>query len=259
MTQQDPRPVQEDELHAYVDDRLDPDRRAAVERHLAGDAALRQRVEDWRIQAETLRTVLAFKAQEPVPAALGLPSLAEHRRGLRRRAEFMRVAASVVLALGVGGAFGWLAHGPRRPSEIARLGMEATAAYRVFAMDRRAASDLPTNDPVVLADWLSQNLGRRIAVPNLAASGFFPVGARMLAAMYGPAAVLLYENAANQPMIVYVQPMRRGDETAMQSLAADGGNGYAWINDQVGFSVLSNAAPGRLHAIADDVRAGMRL
>jgi anti-sigma factor RsiW len=61
------RPVQEDDLHVYVDDRLDTARRAEVASHLQANPALQRRVEDWCQQAEALRDAMALKLHEPVP------------------------------------------------------------------------------------------------------------------------------------------------------------------------------------------------
>jgi anti-sigma factor RsiW len=247
----EPRPVQEAELHAYVDGRLDPARAAEVECRMAADAALRQRVEAWRDQRDGLRAALDFKRREPVPHALSLGSLAEARS---RAAARWRMAAGIVLALSLGGAGGWFARGQQRPTEIARLGMEAASAYRIFANDPTRAIEIGSENQAELVGWMTQKLGRRIAVPDLAPQGYHLLGGRVLAAMYGPAALLIYENAARDRITVYVQPMRLGEEAAMRPIGVQAVDGYAWINRQIGYSVMSDGDPGRLQSIADRVR-----
>ncbi len=60
-------PVQEDELHAFVDGRLPADRLDAVERYLQGNAEEARRIEAYQRQRAALRgAVLA--TTEPVPA-----------------------------------------------------------------------------------------------------------------------------------------------------------------------------------------------
>ena len=49
----------EDELHAYVDERLEPARRAEVQAWLAANPQAAARVEGWRTDARRLRTALA--------------------------------------------------------------------------------------------------------------------------------------------------------------------------------------------------------
>jgi len=97
-------PLREDELHAYVDGRLDPGRREEVERRIAADPALRARIEDWEAQAEALRAVLAPLAREPAPPELNPAELLQQQ--LARRAAPWRIAASVALVFALGAAAG---------------------------------------------------------------------------------------------------------------------------------------------------------
>ncbi|WP_158745476.1 anti-sigma factor [Acidisphaera sp. L21] len=255
----DPRPVQEEELHAFVDDRLDPERREAVARRLAVDPALQRRVDDWRAQRDILRDALAFRHREPIPPALSLSSLAEARLAAGSRGNQWRLAASIVLALAVGGAGGWLAHGPQNPTEIARLSMEAASAYRTFANDSAHAIELRPDSAIELTGLITQKLGRSVAIPDLTALGYHLLGGRMLAVMYGPAAMLIYEDAQHNRITVYIQPMRRGDEMPMRSVDAGTVDGYAWINRQIGYSVMSEGDRARLHSIANRVRDSVGL
>lgn len=253
-----PRPVSEDDLHAYVDDRLPPGRRAELEGLLRTDMALRRRVEDWRAQRDGLRDALAARGHEAVPAALSLSSLAEARRVTSRRTAALRIAAGVALSLGLGAAGGWMARGVSGPTEIARLGLEAASAYRVYANLPGRAVEVDAANRAELVGWMTHALGRPVAVPDLSAAGYRLLGGRVLAAMYGPAAMLVYEDAQLNRITVYVQPMRRGDPAPMRPLAPGPVDGYAWIDGQVGYGVLSQGDQAHLHAIANSIRDLMR-
>ena len=255
----DPRPVQEEELHAYVDDRLDPERRQEVARRLAADAGLRRRVEDWRTQRDAMREALAFCHREPIPPGLSLSNLAEARLATAHRGGSWRMAASVVLALAVGAAGGWLAHGPRTPSEIARLSLEAASAYRTFGNDSVHTIELRPDSVADITGMITQKLGRSIAIPDLSKLGYRLLGGRMLAVMYGPAAMLIYEDGQHNRIAVYIQPMRLGEETPMRPVDAGAVDGYAWINRKIGYGVMSEGDRARLHSIANQVRDGDRL
>ena len=65
-----PSPLSDLDLHAYVDDRLDGDRRAEVETLLAGDPDSRSRVEDYKAQTEALHDLFDGVLDEQVPAVL---------------------------------------------------------------------------------------------------------------------------------------------------------------------------------------------
>ena len=170
-----------------------------------------------------------------------------------------RSAAGIVLALAIGAASGWWAHGPQRPTEIARLSVEAVSAYRVFANDTADGIELRPDNRLELSASLTQKLGRSVALPDLSQLGYHLLGGRVLAAMYGPAAMLIYEDAQGNRMTIYIQPMRIGEETPMRSVDAGVVDGYAWINRQIGYSVMSEGDRARLHSIANQVRDSVGL
>ena len=61
------RPISTDELHAYVDDRLDAVRRREVEQYLDSQPEMARRVAAYRAQRDGLRMVHAAYAAEPIP------------------------------------------------------------------------------------------------------------------------------------------------------------------------------------------------
>ena len=252
------RPVQEDELHAYADDRLDPARRAEVERHLRSNPALQRRIDGWRQQAEALRGALAFRLQEPVPASLNLGRLLEQRitgRQWRLFATRWRVAAAMVLMLGVGAAAGWTVRGTQRMGEVTRLGMEAAAAHTVFGADPAHPIELGPDHEAELVAWIGRELHRPVQVPDLRAQGYRLMGGRVLSTIIGPAAMLVYDDAQGGRITVFLQPMR-SDVAPIQPVRSGAANGYAWIDAHMGYGVISDGdAP--VHGLADRVRQAM--
>jgi anti-sigma factor RsiW len=99
-------PIGEADLHAYIDDQLSPERRIAVEDHLARSPELAARImADLRVRDE-----LRLATGEMTSAVTLKTADAARRleRGLTRDAFFVtvrRVAAAIVLI-----AIGWLAH-----------------------------------------------------------------------------------------------------------------------------------------------------
>ena len=80
------RPIGEDDLQAYVDDRLTPDLRESVEAYLRANPDAAARIQSDRALRDRLRERLAFKAQEPIPARLRVASvMGERRQTLDRR------------------------------------------------------------------------------------------------------------------------------------------------------------------------------
>ena len=70
-------PVTADELHAYVDGVLPPDRHAAVEAWLAAHPNDALDVAQWRAQADAIRARYGAIASESVPERFDLDRMAE--------------------------------------------------------------------------------------------------------------------------------------------------------------------------------------
>ena len=99
-------PVQEDELHAYVDGELPPERREAVAVWLAANPEQAALVAGWQAQAEAIRARYGAVLDEPMPARLRLDALLRGERSGRRRWVTFAAAAAMAAFL-VGGATGW--------------------------------------------------------------------------------------------------------------------------------------------------------
>ena len=129
------RPITEDDLHAYVDSALEPERRAEVASYLAEHPDVAKRIAAFAGQRELLRAALAPIADEPLPAELNLSRIIE---GRRRRASQVWWAIAAMLLLSVGGVGGWATRGSLEPAQggLAALAQEAASSYRVYAPDR---------------------------------------------------------------------------------------------------------------------------
>jgi anti-sigma factor RsiW len=176
-----------------------------------------------------------------------------------RRARW-RIAAAILLALSAGGAGGWFARAAQRPNDIAWLTLQAASAHRVFAADD--VTQVPPDDPATLRHWMSDRLGQPASVPDLSPMGYRFRGGRVLAAVGGPAAMLIYDAADGARVTIYVQPMRGALVTPMRPVEDHAIGGYAWIARQIGYSVMSAddasaAAQSAIHRLANQVRDQM--
>ena len=248
-----PAVIAEEELQAYVDGRLAPDRVAEIERHLAEHPDDCRRVASWSTQREALRAAFAAAAIEPVPPELGLAHLLEAR--LRWRPPFWRAAAAVLLAVGIGAAGGWYVAagtGPDRTQlAVSLLEQEALASHGVYAVDRRHPIEVPADQSEHLAQWLSNRLHRTVAAPDLAGAGYRLLGGRLLATEHaGAAALFMYENAQSQRLSVIMRPM--APELAARRRDASHGavNLCAWIDRGIGYAVVAAAPDATLDEVA---------
>src|SRR5258707_3210057 len=97
------RPITEDDLHAYVDRVLEPERQAEVAAYLGDHPDVAKRVASFTDQRDLLRAALAPIAEEPLPAELNLSRIIENRA---RRPFRGRLAMAAMLCLCVGGIGG---------------------------------------------------------------------------------------------------------------------------------------------------------
>ena len=73
-------PIGEDDLQAYVDDRLEPSRCAAVEAYLAAAPKEARRIAAYCTQRQAMRQAFAASADEPLPHNLTLAGIIAERR-----------------------------------------------------------------------------------------------------------------------------------------------------------------------------------
>ena len=248
------RPIAEEELHAYVDNQLEPERQPAVLRYLQENPEAARRVASYRQQREALRAALYAVAAEPIPPALNLDMLIRERLGQRRMP--WRAAAAVVLAFGVGGAGGWLLRGGVAPNAgITLLAQEAVANHVVYTADKRRPTELGADQRDDLARWVSNRLNHQVAPPDLSADGFRYMGGRLAATPDGPAGLFMYDDPKGLRLTVFVLPMSSAASRPIQHVDFAHVDGCAWIDNGIGYTVVGNLAPAELRRLAEQVRA----
>jgi anti-sigma factor RsiW len=105
-----------------------------------------------------------------------------------------------------------------------------------------------------LLQWISERLGRKVAIPDLAAAGYRFMGGRVVATAHGPAALFLYDDGRGGRLAVFSRPMAVDKNAPMAPLTKGSVHGYAWSQDGLGYSLVGEASANALHPIADDVR-----
>jgi anti-sigma factor RsiW len=254
------RPISEDELQAWVDDRLDAARRQEVDRYLATQPELMRRLTAYQVQRDGLRQAFAMRAAEPIPPELNLGRLIEAR--LRTRWLPWRVAAAIVLALGIGGAGGWYLGSPSAPDRtalaVSLLRQQAMTSHTVYAADGRHPIEVAASEREHLARWLSNRLHRTVAPPDLSAAGYQLLGGRLLATEHGGAAALfMYVDAAGNRLSVVMRPMADGLHAARSDVSEGAVNGCTWIDRGIGYAVVAAAPDAALDQVAREISQQM--
>lgn len=245
------RPVGEDDLVAWVDGRLAPDRESVVDAYLDKHSHVLARLNRQKVQMQGLAAALHPVADEPLPARLRVAAIANRPKALHWRAP---IAASLLLSLGFGG--GWLSAIQRSPPQagIAALATEASDSYRVYASDQFRPAELGPGERESFVRWASGRIGARVSVPDLASSGYSYAGGRLVATPHGAAALLLYTTKDGDRLALLTRPMQI-DKTARMILTDDRGLGQvSWAAAGVGFALVGDRPASSLHPIADEAR-----
>jgi anti-sigma factor RsiW len=242
----DNSPVTEDEIHAYVDGELPPDRRAAVEAWLANHPEDAARVAAWRTQIEMIHARYGATVNEPVPLRLTLERLA------RRDRNWMQIAGAVViLAFLAGGAAGWFGRGlvEDTQSPDATVVSEAINAYRVYVVEVRHPVEVPATEAKHLVQWLSKRLDYQIQAPALESLGLKLVGGRLLPGPNGPAAFFMYEGPSGERFTLYCARSKL-PQTALRYNAAGQVGAVYWVDRDLAYAISGPADHDRLVKVA---------
>jgi anti-sigma factor RsiW len=245
------QPISEEELHAYLDNQLEPGRQPHILQYLQENPDAAHRLAAYRAQREALRAALGHVAAEPIPPRLDLQLLIQQRLG-RRRTPW-RAAAAVVLAFGLGGTGGWLLLGRSPPpnASITLLTQEAIANHVVYTADRRRPTELGAEQRDDLARWVSNRLNHKVAPPDLTADGYRYIGGRLAATPDGPAGLFMYEDDAGARLTVFVLPLGAARSMPFQHVDFAHVDGCAWIEKGIGYTVVGPLPPAELRRLAE--------
>lgn len=244
------RPLSEQELHAFADDRLEPGRRIEVETALAERPDLAQQVDSWRSQNQLLHRAFDAVLDEPIPARLIDAARARPSSGVWR-------LAAVVAWLAVGGVIGFVVRGHYAPQQLeghASLARQAAIAHVVFAAEVRHPVEVGADQEAHLAAWLSKRLGSPLKPPQLAAVGFDLVGGRLLTGDEGPVAQFMYQDARGQRLTLYVRADAEDNRETAFRYAQEGKVGvFYWLDGKLGYALSGELAKDDLLRVATAV------
>ena len=240
-------PVNEAELHAYVDGRLSAARSVEVAQYLAQHDDDSQRVDDYRRQNQVLQAVYEPVLTEPVPAAL--------QPGNRRRLPVQRYAIAAAL-MAVSGFTGWQLHAyvAAERAQTVYLARVAAVAHAVYSPEVRHPVEVGADQEAHLVRWLSKRLGTSLKIPHLAAQGYTLVGGRLLPGDRGPAAQFMYQDMKGQRLTLYVRVSKDAREQTAFRFAQEKGVGvFYWLDGRIGYALSGETDRSELLRVADVV------
>lgn len=194
-------PITDGDLQAFVDDQLDPARRAEVEAHVAANPDAGRTVAAYRAQNVALHEAYDGALNEPVPERF----LRTDRQ--RRGGGLIRIAAALVLFV-LGGAGGWWLNDLVPPSSVAlaaQVSERARIAHAVYVPEVRHPVEVTAAEQGHLTAWLTKRIGAQLVVPELTSAGYDLVGGRLLPGDDTPAAQIMYEDQSGARLTLYIR------------------------------------------------------
>lgn len=238
--------VSEDDLQAFVDDLLAPERCAEIEAHLARDPGAAERIAVYREQNAQLRANFNPVLDEPIPQRLTM---------LSPRRSFVRFATAASWLI-VGAAIGWLASllvagDPVRAVTLAR---RAAIAHAVYSPEVRHPVEVGADQQEHLVRWLSKRLGADLRPPVLSESGYELVGGRLLPGDRGAVAQFMYQDPKGRRLTLYVSRMNvsQGD-TAFRFSRENGVSVFYWVDGALGYALSGDMPKQDLLGVATAV------
>ncbi|WP_343624850.1 anti-sigma factor [Roseateles puraquae] len=252
-------PDREARLHAFVDDQLSPEARAAVLDELDADPAMAARVAQWQAQRQGLRNLARDWPLDDTPADLtGIVMRAASAQRWRRLWP-QALAAGLLLSLGLAGGYQWGRHDAAgsawpalaagRGASVPEFARQAGVAYAVYSTEKRHPVEVSAAEQAHLVQWLSKRLGRPLTVPVLTDRGYALLGGRLLpgdATQPGsPRAQFMYENAAGDRLTLYVAVFAPGAAPAaaeFRLLQQEGRTTLYWVDGDFGYALSAQPA-----------------
>jgi anti-sigma factor RsiW len=269
------------DLHAYVDDCLEPDERLAFETQMAQDPALARQATQWRAQNSAIRAAFdgegarAFSISIVRPqnepfgkarrsAAAGKPSSEATTQALSltivNAARFSGEASAPdpfrrwrlwrlgLAALSLFFACVWAPAATVVPGK--RLADAGIAAFQAFVRPGVEPVEFATSKETEAGAWLTARLGRPVHLPA-APAAIRLMGARIAPYPGAPAAFLIYKSP-DGALGLLIRSLDAPQATAPRLLEADGRAAAVWTGRAQGFALVGDPDAASLMRIATE-------
>jgi len=234
-------------VHALVDGELDPANALEAERRIAADPALAAE----RARTEALRRVLRERVPpQPLPAHVRMR--VERAIGLsaaRARPSWAALAASVALALMIGGTSTYVALAPRSGDTIA----EAVADDHLRALMATQPFEVASSDRHTVKPWFNGRIPQAPRVVDLAQQDFPLVGGR-IDVIGGKAVPALVYRHRQHLISVSALPDEKVAASQVQRRAVRGYNLVGWRDGDTAYWAVSDLGAGELETFVQAFR-----
>ena len=228
--------IQDDELHAYVDNAMSAPERERFEELLRDDPEAAERVRAYRQQNQELHAEFDDVLAES--HALKLPG----SRTSAWRGGPWALAASLVIGVGIGFIAARSIFLPPAPRES--LAQQAVLAHVAYLPEVRHPVEVGAQEEDHLIAWLSKRLAVPLRAPRLDAAGYRLLGGRLLPATGGigdaPVALLMYENAKGKRVSLLFRREPENKDTAFRFAQEGDTRVFYWIDGPYGCALAGD-------------------
>lgn len=253
--------VDEADLHALVDGRLDEGRTAAILAHLLVNGTDRERVEAYRRHRAALGKVRAGLGRygegfaPELQRALADRLAAARRRRLVGRIATAGLAASLLLGFGLATVALWRER--VQPTTAIAYEPELVAPEFPFggSLGRYPSGALEADRERSLA-WLASHLrGHTLDLPDLRELGLKPVGGQVLDEARTPAVRIAWLDERGDRIDLYIGVVTSQGDQAF-TLAGEGHVSLHWRQGPLVFALVGRAGSAKLLKVAQAVMHG---
>jgi anti-sigma factor RsiW len=269
------------DLHAYVDDCLEPDERLAFETQMTQDPALARRAAQWRAQNSAIRA--AFDGESARTFSISVVRHQNETLGRARRSaaaggkssyeqpelspptivDASRAPAKVaapdplrrsfpwrlgLAAAALGLAFVWAPAATVVPAQ--QLGEAGVTAFQAFARPGVEPVEFATSDTTQAQAWLTARLNHPVSIPATPSDNRL-IGARIAPYPGAPAAFLIYKSQEGA-LGLLIRSLDAPDASAPQLFEADGRPAAVWTWREQGLALVGDPDAAPLLKIATE-------
>jgi anti-sigma factor RsiW len=235
----DPRLINDEDLHAYIDGALSEERALQVRQAMAEDAALAERAALFQADKAMFKSVYGPLADRPLPAEWIARA---HRRRTRPRMNLALAGAIAATLLVVAGSpLVWQYAAVLKSGDVVDVALDAREGTAPKA-ELIATDGSPKVERYDTA--LRQAVASNVHVPDLSRMGYRLAGLHL----YDKAAEILYRGPQNQLYTLYV---RHSDGTArFDQFARRGVRVCIWQDDQITTVMAGDVSAAAMQRLA---------
>lgn len=253
--------IQEDDLHAYVDNQLSEEKRKAVEDLMQNDRTVAEKIHQWQQQNEAISIYFDKTSFDDIPEQLNIDAFKNNTetknnivKPLSSR-KYYTIAASLLLMV-ASGSGGWFAHGVFNSTQQSTPSFVklAISAYEVFSVEVLHPVEVGVDKKDHLLAWLSKRIDHPIKVPELEKYGFKLLGGRLLSMQESrPAAQFMFENNKGKRVTLLVSKSAIYKDRDLIFQKEKTVNSFYWMDSEVAYSVSGKIDREKLRKLSKDI------